>query len=270
MKIYIKSILLIFLNIALFKSSSFATFSIIAIDLQTNESGSALGTCYSNQFKTYSSKLNINLADYVVFENNGFGIMNLQSDINDLTPLWLATATGILGQDEPYYSASIIRKFLTHPSQDYKYKERQILILKKDKNSNVTGDIYHGENVINYKAGRIRFHIDERFSIASAGNYMTNINTPEIMEKAFISKKGNISDKLIAALHAVGITNDSGDSRCRTSEGISANSSFIRTFQNGKIKLDLNIITEEERQEATSLLKEKYESLQEETAFLPN
>ncbi|WGL59077.1 DUF1028 domain-containing protein [Pigmentibacter sp. JX0631] len=261
---YFKTFFLFFINTIFFNNSSLATFSIIALDLKTNESGSALGTCYSKEFKMYSSKLKINLADYVVFENNGFGIMNIQSDINDLTPIWLATAKGILAQDEPFYSATIIRNFLTHPNQDYRYKDRQMLILKKDKYFNVTGDIYHGENVTNFKTGRIRFHINDRFSIATAGNYMTNTEAPEIMEKAFIAAEGNLSDKLVAALNSIGITNDSGDSRCRTTEGVSANFAFLRTFHHGKLKLDLNVITDEEEQEATFLLKEKYEFLQDE------
>ncbi|MGY3803780.1 DUF1028 domain-containing protein [Pigmentibacter ruber] len=263
MNIYKHTILLLFINFLGFKTFSYATFSIIAIDLHTNESGAALGTCYTKQFKIYTTKLNINLADYVVLENNGFGIMNLQSDINDFTPIWLSTAKGILAQDEPYYTAKVISKFLTQPNQDYKHKDRQILLLKKDKYNNITSEIYHGENVTNFKAGKIRLHIDDRFSIATAGNYMTNTHAPEIMEKAFIAAEGNLSDKLIAALNSIGLTNDLGDSRCRTSEGVSANYAFLRTFQNGKIKLDLNITTDEEEQEATSLLKEKYEFLQE-------
>ena len=45
------------------------------------------------------------------------------------------TASAILAQDEDYYTAELINKFLTHPYQDKKYKERQkkILTLKKIK-----------------------------------------------------------------------------------------------------------------------------------------
>ena len=257
MKILFIKIAIFFIHFFTIKNFALATFSIIAIDPKTNETGSALATCFETQYKIYSEKNNILLADYVVFENNGYGIMNVQSDINDYSPIWLATASAILAQDEDYYTAELINKFLTHPYQDKKYKERQILTLKKDKNFFTTAHIYHGLNVTPAKSGRIRHNIENKYSIAIAGNLMTNELGLELMEQAFILEKGNLADKLIAALSVLGATNKFGDKRCRAKENISSNYAFIRTFVAGKKNIDLYVISEK-NVDATKILKEKY------------
>ncbi len=253
----IKISAIFFVHFLAFRSLAHATFSIIAIDPLTHESGSALATCFETQYKIYSERNNILLADYVVFENNGFGIMNVQSDINDYSQIWLATASAILAQDEDYYTAELINKFLTHPYQDKKYRERQILTLKKDKNFSTTAHIYHGTNVTSSKLGRIKHNIDNKYSIAIAGNIMTNETRLELMEQAFILEKGNLADKLIAALSAIGARTGFGDKRCQNLEQTSSNYAFIRTFIAGKINIDLYVIAGNNI-DATKVLNEKY------------
>ena len=58
-------------------------------------------------------------------------------------------------------------------------------------------------NVTPAKSGRIRHNIENKYSIAIAGNLMTNELGLELMEQAFILEKGNLADKLIAALSAL-------------------------------------------------------------------
>lgn len=257
MKNLYKFTFIFYIHFFVYKNLALATFSIIAIDPLTNETGSALATCFETQYKIYSEKNNILLADYVVFENNGYGIMNVQSDINDFSPIWLATASAILAQDEDYYTAELINKFLTHPYQDKKYKERQILTLKKDKNFFTTAHIYHGLNVTQAKSGRIRLNIENKYSIIIAGNLMTNELGLELMEQAFIAEKGNLADRLIAALNTMGVNKNYGDKRCRTRENTSSNYAFIRTFIAGKKNIDLHVMTENSV-DATKVLQEKY------------
>lgn len=255
-------ICLLFLNFIITPHYANATFSIIAIDKYTNETGSALGTCYENQFKFYAKSKNILLADYAVIENNGFGIMNIQSDINDFTPIWLATAKAILAQDEPYYTANFIMKFLTHPSQDKKFKERQILMLKKDMYMGITADIYHGTEVSDVTAGSVKHLVENRYSIAIAGNLLSQAKGIARMEAAFLHTKGNLADKLIAAIYSMSQFPDLGDRRCRTRENVAANYAFIRTFTGGKKLLDLDAMADVAGADATVLLQEKYKAWQ--------
>lgn len=229
----------------------YATFSMVAIDTKTNETGSILATCLN-------IKLPIKLADYVVIHHNAQGIMNVQSDINKFTKTWITTANGLMAQDDSYFTAEKINKFLMHPINDSRFVERQLLTVKKSKNLETSAHVYTGKNVnenINEKIGLL---LNDRFTYAIAGNLLSDKKVINKMEESFINSQGTLADKLITTLKIFSEDKTLGDKRCLEHFNINSNIAFIRTFENETKVIDIEVSSDNNKIDATYLLSEKY------------
>ncbi|KAB8036087.1 DUF1028 domain-containing protein [Silvanigrella paludirubra] len=240
-------ILILFINI-----NAYATFSIIAMDKETNESGAVMGTCLPT--------LRIGkIADDLVNYTDGFGIMIFQAKVNDFSDTWFNTAVGFMDQDEPYYTATVINNHLSNKIFDPLYQTRQILTVKKDKYSNITSNVYTGDDVGKESFGVTGTSNNGRFTYAIAGNLLTHKNTLLIMKNTFKNSKGSLSDKLVLALSKIGKIKNYGDIRCKENL-ISSNHAFLRTFKGSELEYDIQVSTFlNQKEDAAELLEEEYE-----------
>jgi len=207
---------------------AFATFSMVAIDKETNISCSVFATCIDEDVS-----LTNEFIDYVVFNGNGFGIMITQGLIGNHRLDWYNTAEHIMFQDDPYYSADFILQYLSSFDMDPSYKDRQYLIVKKNINKHFTNAVITGSYVFDKKYSILGE--TNRYVYAIAGNLLTNINIIKFMEKSFLNTRGSLSDKLIQAVYEVYKNKGLGDKRC-LNLNVTSNLAFLRIYNN----IDIN------------------------------
>lgn len=213
---------------------AYATFSMVAIDAKTNQSGSVLASCIDDDLYFAND-----LVDAVVYNGNSFGIMNTQATIGTQDDLWYTTAEQIIFQNDPYYTASFILEHLSNPSMDLDFQSRQYLLVKKDLKNNMTSATFTGNKVPDVKFGINGKSKDNRFGYAIAGNILTNAETIKTMEKTFLKTPGTLYNKLLHAINSVSKNPNLGDNRCQKLL-ISSNVAFVRVFQNNNSNTNLD------------------------------
>ena len=205
----LKKYLLIFLI-----SNLFPTFSIVAIDTQTGDVGSAGGSCIAGS---------IIISDI----HPGVGAIHTQSYY---LPANQNYASNLMNQG--YSPEAIINNLILNDAQNNP-SIRQYGIV--DLVNNGQSASFTGVNCSDWKG-----HINETI-YAIQGNILLNSSILDSMESKFINTNGPLSHKLMAALQGAKVPG--ADSRC-LDEGISTYSAFIRIAQPEDVDtyyMDLNV-----------------------------
>ena len=195
-------------------SNLFSTFSIIAIDTETGEIGSAGGSCISGS---------IIISDI----HPGVGAIHTQSYY---LPANQNYASELM--DQGYTPNQIINNLVLNDAQNNPGIRQYGVISLNNAGESAS---YTGESCSDWKG-----HLNETI-YAIQGNILLNSSVLDSMESNFISTNGPLSHKLMAALQGAKIPG--ADSRC-LDEGISTFSAFIRVAQPNDINeyyLDLNV-----------------------------
>ena len=201
-------------SIILFLSNLFATFSIVAIDTETGEVGSAGGSCIAGS---------IIISDI----HPGVGAIHTQSYY---LPANQNYASDLMNQG--YTPNQIINNLVLNDAQNNP-GIRQYGVISFQNNGESAS--YTGENCFDWKG-----HLNET-TYAIQGNILLNSSILDSMESRFINTNGPLSHKLMAALQGANIPG--ADSRC-LDEGISTYSAFIRVAHPGDTDnyyMDLNV-----------------------------
>ena len=230
-------------------SNTFATFSIVAVDTNTREVGSAGGSCIANSIiisdihpgvgvihtQSYWNQANQNYASDLM--NQGFSpdeIMDLleQNDIQN--------NPGI----RQYGAADLYQENNYGYLYEYECMEIEDAIWYGDDNNSLgeCGDAitsrtssFTGVNCLDWKG-----HING-INYAIQGNILLNESILIDMEDAFINTNGTLDQKLMSALQGAKVPG--ADTRC-LDEGISTLSAFIRVAKpddTDSYYMDLNI-----------------------------
>ena len=230
-------------------SNTFATFSIVAVDTNTREVGSAGGSCIANSIiisdihpgvgvihtQSYWNQANQNYASDLM--NQGFSpdeIMDLleQNDIQN--------NPGI----RQYGAADLYQENNYGYLYEYECMEIEDAIWYGDDNNSLgeCGDAitsrtssFTGVNCLDWKG-----HING-INYAIQGNILLNEAILTGIEDAFVNTNGNLDQKLMAALQGGKVPG--ADSRC-LDEGISTLSAFIRVakpYDDDDFYMDINV-----------------------------
>ncbi len=200
--------------IILFLSNLFATFSIVAIDTETGEIGSAGGSCIAGS---------IIISDI----HPGIGAIHTQSYY---LPSNQNYASDLM--DQGYNPNQIINHLVLNDAQNNP-SIRQYGVVSFDDGGQSAS--YTGDNCSDWKG-----HINETI-YAIQGNILLNSSILDSMESKFITTAGPLTHKLMAALQGAKVPG--ADSRC-LDEGISTYSAFIRvakTNDENEYYMDLNV-----------------------------
>ena len=192
----------------------FPTFSIVAIDTETGEVGSAGGSCIAGS---------IIISDI----HPGIGAIHTQSYYLSGNQNYASNL-----MEQGYTPNQIISNLVLNDVQNNP-SIRQYGIVSFDNGGESAS--YTGENCLDWKG-----HINETI-YAIQGNILLNESILDSMESKFISTNGPLSQKLMAALQGAKVPG--ADSRC-LAEGISTYSAFIRVAQpndGNEYYMDLNV-----------------------------
>lgn len=218
-----KSFLLFVLFLSLSVSAfSQHTFSIVAVDPQTGEIGSAGATCIADEYGA------LQISDIVL----GKGAIHTQSYY--LYQNQLLARQHMKNGDSPQE----IIDFLVNNDAEGDPSRRQYGIVDLN-NGNPRSAAYTGPNCL----AEFIHRTGDNYSIQ--GNILISEDVVTDMETAFLNTSGTLADKLMAALQ--GAKRPGADSRCLTN-GVSSASAFLRVAapedQNseyGNLSLDLNV-----------------------------
>ena len=192
----------------------FPTFSIVAIDTETGEVGSAGGSCIAGS---------IIISDI----HPGIGAIHTQSYYLSGNQNYASNL-----MEQGYTPNQIISNLVLNDVQNNP-SIRQYGVVSFDNGGESAS--YTGENCLDWKG-----HINETI-YAIQGNILLNESILDSMESKFISTNGPLSQKLMAALQGAKVPG--ADSRC-LDEGISTYSAFIRVAQpndGNEYYMDLNV-----------------------------
>ena len=198
----------------LLSSFLFSTFSIVAIDTETGEVGSAGGSCIAGS---------IIISDI----HPGIGAIHTQSYYLSENQNYASNL-----MEQGYTPNQIISNLVLNDVQNNP-SIRQYGVVSFDNGGESAS--YTGENCLDWKG-----HINETI-YAIQGNILLNESILDSMESKFISTNGPLSQKLMAALQGAKVPG--ADSRC-LDEGISTYSAFIRVAQpndGNEYYMDLNV-----------------------------
>ena len=205
------------LILTLTSSICFATFSIVAVDPETGEVGSAGGSCIAGS---------IIISDIHV----GLGAIHTQSYYH---PTNQNNASSYMEQG---YSPEEIINLLELNDVSNNSGIRQYGVV--DLEDNGRSFSFTGENCSDWKG-----HLNGP-NYAIQGNILLGLHILQNMESNFINTTGHLSQRLMAALQGANIPG--ADTRC-LDEGISTLSAFIRVAKpddlNNNFYLDLNVNT---------------------------
>lgn len=203
-----------YLIILLLFSNLFSTFSIVAIDTQTGEVGSAGGSCIAGS---------IIISDI----HPGVGAIHTQSYYLSANQNYASNL-----MEQGYTPNQIINNLILNDVQNNPgIRQYGVISFNNDGES----ASYTGENCSDWKG-----HLNETI-YAIQGNILLNESILDSMESKFTNTNGPLSHKLMAALQGAKVPG--ADSRC-LDEGISTYSAFIRIAQPEDVNeyyLDLNI-----------------------------
>lgn len=235
----------------LLTSIAFSTFSIVAVDTNTNEVGSAGGSCIGNS---------IIISDI----HPGIGVIHTQSYWSPANQNYASTL-----MNQGYSPQEIIELLEENDVQNNPeirqygvvdlYQENNYGMLYEYECDEIDGAIWYGDegdeqlgqcvdptisrsasftgsNCLNWKG-----HTNG-IDYAIQGNILLDENVLNSIEQEFVETNGSLDQKLMAALQGGKIPG--ADSRC-IDEGISTLSAFIRVAKfndlNGEYYMDLNI-----------------------------
>ena len=201
-------------SIILFLTNIFATFSIIAIDTETGEVGSAGGSCIAGS---------IIISDI----HPGIGAIHTQSYYLPSNQNYASTL-----MSQGLNPNQIINNLVLNDAQNNPSIRQYGVISFNDGGQSAS---YTGDNCSDWKG-----HINETI-YAIQGNILLNSSILDSMESKFINTVGPLTHKLMAALQGAKVPG--ADSRC-LDEGISTYSAFIRVAQpndENEYYLDLNV-----------------------------
>lgn len=216
------------------------TFSIVAVDPETGEIGSAGATCISAEDGA------ITVSDIVL----GVGAINTQA-------LWTpsnqrAATKRMKAGDSP---EQIIQWMVQHGEVP---DNAQYVIVDLNGGAPRTAG-YTGVKVFDGK-----LHLTGP-NYAIAGNILLSKEVIRDMETAFLQTEGSLADKLMAALQ--GAKRPGADSRCLR-DGVSSGSAYIRVAdpsdtnnEHGKLSLDLNVWITTNVFEPIDALQKEYDNL---------
>jgi uncharacterized Ntn-hydrolase superfamily protein len=236
-----------------FAANSNATFSIIAVDTETKEFGSAFASCLLNVDllpEEVNDLIEKQIVVYVKKEGNGQGIMNLQGALISGFALH-EKATELISNK--VMGKKIIQQLKNFENQLENQKEmrekykiedgfkngfetRQILAITLNPNNNLFDKAVHtGKNTLSSSLGKAKQTQDGRYIYVIAGNILTDNRVLSALGEGFEKSSGSLSNKLIAALQNVRNNKNIGDKRCIESHQISSNISFLRLYKNEKV-----------------------------------
>ena len=194
MKYFINYYILILSALVCFNAQAQDTYSIVAVDPQTGEVGSAGASCVDlNQFFPNSPD------DFIAVLHPGLGAINTQAAYNPVNQN-LASDRALQGD-----SADAIILNLLANDAEFNSRIRQYgVALLKEGGPDIAA--HTGINCYDEK-----YHIiGETYSIQ--GNILIDSNVLDSMEAAFLRTEGSLSCKLMAALQ--GANRIGADSRC--------------------------------------------------------
>ena len=244
MKIFHYNIILVFISLC------FSTFSIVAVDTNTKEVGSAGGSCIANS---------IIISDI----HPGVGVIHTQSYWTSANQIYASQL-----MDQGYSPNEIIELLELNDVQnnpsirqygivDYSTENNYGLLFQYECDE-IDGAIWDGQSgsgelanchdpTISRSASftgdncmEWRGHING-INYAIQGNILLNESVISEMEESFVSTNGSLDMKLINALQAANIPG--ADTRC-LDEGISTLSAFIRVAKENNVNdyyIDLNV-----------------------------
>lgn len=203
------------------------TFSIVAIDEETGEVGSAGASCLdNNQFPGSGGAFII--SDILP----GKGAIHTQSFY---LPQNQATARTLM---EDGKSAAFIINHLQNSQNDAENNSsvRQYGIVSFNNAGQARSAAFTGSNCLDYKGQILGTYY------AIQGNILLGPQVLDSMEARFINTEGTLADRLMAALQGANIPG--ADSRC-LNEGVSSLSAFLRVAKTDdpedNLYLDLNV-----------------------------
>ena len=221
-------------------SNANATFSMIAIDTQTKEFGSALVTCINEDAFLSKNYREAVIDKYLNAYSPGKGIMNLQA-----LPLLGSLRRAERLMNKNYNANDVIQKLIKFEKDDFseEWNKRQYLALTMDVNTNqvyksvFTGDIYNNykvDNIETYAGGIISETSNGRFVFVIAGNHLTGESVINKMDTGFKETSGNLTEKIIGALQRVRNEKNIGDSRC-VKNNTTSNFAFLKIYENEEL-----------------------------------
>ncbi|KAB8030969.1 DUF1028 domain-containing protein [Fluviispira multicolorata] len=251
MKAFIKYSCLI--SILFTVTKAFTTFSIIAIDTETKEFGSAMATSIhlNQEFlkETEASIIPLKFIDsFSEYSIHGYspqmGIIHMQGLVDNMYNVDMLEDS--LKQMKNGQSANqILDKLLEVEIEDSltnekkKFKnERQFLILTHNK---ITGNIdkaAYSDSMLSVDYNSLTGKTsDSRYHYVIAGNRLTGIDVLNALENGFKETSGDLSQKLLGALLEVRKKNGFGDKDSINKYKTSSNFSFLKIYKNqDKIK----------------------------------
>ena len=198
----------------LFLSNLLATFSIVAVDPETGEVGSAGGSCIAGSIIISDIHPNI-------------GAIHTQSYYLSSNQNFASTL-----MDQGYSPEEIINNLVLNDAQNNPGIRQYGIV---DMESGGRSAAFTGQNCTDWKG-----HIaGSNYSIQ--GNILLNENVLNSMESGFLNTNGPLFKKLMAALQGANIPG--ADTRC-LDEGISTYSAFIRVAKptdSNDYYMDLNV-----------------------------
>ena len=226
MVLFFKYIFLVFFSLV------YSTFSIVAVDLNNGQVGSAGASCIGGS---------IIISDI----HPGVGVIHTQSYWSGYNQMMASDLMDLGFSPDEIISHLIENDVNNNPSI------RQYGIV--DIYGGGRSAAFTGENCMDYK----NHILGPNYAIQ--GNILLNEQILINIENNFNSTVGNLSDKLMAALQGANISG--ADSRC-LDNGTSSLSAFIRVAepfdQNNSFLLDLNINNTNNNQEPINLLQNLY------------
>ena len=222
----------------IFISFLYPTFSIVAVDLNNNQVGSAGASCIGGS---------IIISDI----HPGIGAIHTQSYWSGYNQL---VASDLM--DSGLSPDEIIDYLIENDVNNNPFIRQYGIV---DIYEGGRSAAYTGENCMDYKA-HILGATPPVYTYAIQGNILLGEEILINMENNFNSTSGSLSDKLMAALQGANI--EGADSRCLDNE-TSSLSAFIRVAnpldEDDNFLLDLNINNTSNGQEPIDLLQELYD-----------
>ena len=230
------------LIVLLFSNLAHATFSIVAVDPETGEIGSAGATCIGAEDGA------IVISDILL----GKGVIHTQSFYIPANQNRARTRMEL--GDRP----AEIMDWLDNNDIQNNSSQRQYLAVDLI-NDNFNSAAFTGPQCFD------EFHHVSGQNYAIAGNILISDDVVTDMETAFVNHKGPLSDKLMAAMQAA--KRIGADSRC-TDFDISSASAFIRVARPcdtdsslGQLPLDINVWVSSNIFEPIDELQTQYDNL---------
>lgn len=204
------------------------TFSIIAVDPETGEVGSAGASCVDAS--AFGGVILLN--DIIP----GRGGVNAQATV--CLPVHINLVNAMARMEEGFSPAEIIEWLVENDAcSSGNHTNRQYGIADFDPEGNPRAAAFTGSNCIAYAGHRVGANY------AIQGNILLGQQIIDSMEARFLAEEGPLAKKLMAALQGANVAG--ADTRCMA-QGTSSRSAFLRVAkpddQPGNFWLELNVV----------------------------